>query len=441
MKKWFRFFCLSFFSDKISKEGAKRGYTNVFIGLLLAFVFLWAGFIGGEMLPFTAHYNNSTDFAATVRSVLANPDLSKRISVEIGDSLLKAKKQGGDYNEGVLVNTYEKDADRQNYSVNGYNVVIDSRPADALAEIEAYCISNDGQELKTPYEEYLTLSAVAKLNFEFKLRYTGNELILDDETVENYRAYLDGLGDESKVEIEKLSSDLAESKITKDEYNRAVYELYFVNYYPEITDYESSSKVPLLRNYYYHNYIKIGECKYLFIFDDYLAGSFETDGGINLSFYGFYGDLENGVLVVDEMDQAEANGAADGFIKKSFGSILPLSLYAYAMNVFSLIPFIALMPLVITLLAYSILRLRGIESITSFGGVFKIISSYVWFSAVIAAVITVIASFFVQPSVISTLPLVLFFIALGVRSMIFAVREAKAYIKQSEEQQAVQTEV
>ena len=433
MKKWLRFFCLSFFSDDISKEGAKRGYTNFFIGLILAFVFLWAGFVGGEMLPFSAHYNNSSDFRATVRNIIANPDVNKRIVVEIEENLLKAKKRGGEYTEKLLVNTFDNDADKQNYSVNGYNVIIDSRPADTLAEIEAYCVSNDGQDLKITYEEYLSLSTLARLNFDFKLKYTGNELKLTDESVEGYKTYLDGLSDDNKAVTEKLSSDLAEGEITREEYNRGIYELYFANYYPDITDYESSSKVPLLRNYYYHQYIKEGECKYLFIFDDYMAGSFETDSGTILSFYGFYSNLENGALVADDAEQDKANLSADSFIKKSFNSIISLSLYAYAMNIFSLIPFITLMPMVVTLLAYSILRLRGVESITSLGAMFKIIGSYVWISSFISAVLSVIIAFFVQRNVLSILPLVLFFITLAVRSIIFAINETKSYIKQSEE--------
>lgn len=440
MKRWFRFFGLSFFSDKISKEGARRGYTNVFIGLLLSFAFLWAGFVGGDMLPFSAHYNNSSDFQATVRAVFANSDVNKRISIEMQGNRLKAKKHGGEYTESLLVNTFENDADKQNYSINGYNVVIDSRPANTLAEVEAYCVSNDGKNTVIPYQDYLTLSDVARLNFDFRLRYTGNELVLSDELVEAYRAYLDGSSDENKGKTEKIAKDLTENKITKSEYSRAIYELYFTNYYPEITEYESSSKVPLLRNYYYHQYLKNGESKYLFVFDDYMAGSFETDSKINYSFYGFYSNAENGVLVAEDTKQAEANKAADDFIKKSFASIAPLSCYSYAMNVFSLIPFIALMPMVVTLLAYSILRLRGVNDVTSLGSMFKVIGSYVWVSAAISAVLTVITAFFVQRNTLTVLPLLLFFITLAVRSIVFVIRESKSYSKQSEQQETVQTE-
>ncbi len=441
MKKWFKFFFLGFFSHKTSKEGAKRGYSNFFLGLILAFVFLWMGFVGADMLPFSAHYNNSPDFEATVRLILANPDINKRIEVEIQENLLKAKKHGGEYVKGLIINTFENDIDKLNYSVNGYNVVVDSRPADTLAEFEAYCVSNDGRNLIISYEEYLSLSEVAKLNFDFKLEYTGNALELDDASVDSYRSYVDGTSDENKLATEDLANELAENKITKNEYNREIYELYFVNYYPAITEYEATSKVPLLRNFYYHKYIKEGVGKFLFVFDDYMAGSFETDSGINLSFYGFYSSLEDGILIAEDTKQAKANEIADSFIKKSYNSIAPLSLYAHAMNVFSLIPFIALMPMIVTLLGYSILKLRSIESISSLGAAFKIFGSYVWCSGAISAVLSVIIAFFVQPSILSVLPLVLFFVALVVRSIVFVVKESKLYITQSEQQKSEQTEV
>ena len=440
MKKWLRFFGLSFFSDKISKEGAKRGYTNVFIGLILTFAFLWVGFVGGDLLPLGVRYNNSPDFMKTAHGVFANSDTGKRIDAEIKEGVLLAKKQGGEYSKNLLINTFENDADRENYSANGYNVVVDLHPADTLAEIEAYCVSNDGKNQIISYSDYLTLSEVARLNFDFKIRYTGKALELSDEFVESYRVYVEGLSAESKAQTDSLNGELEANKITKDEYGRAIYELYFVNYYPEITSYESTSKVPLLRNYYYHEYISQGVKNYLFIFDDYMTASFETKGGAAMSFYGFFSNMKDGVLVAKDATVEEANKAVDEFMLNSINSIAPLTLYAHAMNIFSLIPFIALMPLIVTLLAYSVLKLWNIESITSFGGVFKIIGSYTWFSGVISALLTVIVAFFVNSEIISALPLVLFFVALTVRSVIFAIREARFYIKKTEEKETVLTE-
>ena len=440
MKKWLRFFSLSFFSDRISKEGARRGYTNVFLALLLSFVILWSGFVGVDMLPFSARYKSSPDFAATVRLVLANPDVNKRIGVEVKGGRLIFSDQAGNHTEAMLINTYESNSDKEAYSVGGYNIIVDSRPADALAEVEAYCLSNDGNNTKISYEDYLTLSEVARLNFDFKLRYTGKELKLGDELVEKHRTYLLNLDEENKSAAEKLDSDLADGKISENEYNRKIYELYFIAYYPEIGEYESSSKLPLLRNYYYHQYLKDGRGKYLFIFDDYMAGSFETKGGSTISFYGFYSNLDDGSLIPDGTEQKAAERNADSFINQSYSAMFPITLYAHAMNVFSLIPFIALMPMVVTMLAYSILKLKGIDSLSSLGATFKIVGSYSWFSAVVSVLLTVIGSFFLSPNILAVLPLLLFFITLAVRAIIFAVNEAKSYINQSKQQETVHTE-
>ena len=423
MKKWLRFFCLSFFSDKISKEGAKRGYTNFLLGLIISLLFLWAGYVGGDLLPLGSHYKNSPDLSATVNRVFANTDLGKRIDAEIKDGHLLAKKYGGEYSDELLINTLENDTDRQNYSVNGYEVVVDLRSADALAEVEVSYVSNDGQDLVISHDEYLSLSAVAKMNFDFRLDYTGRELKLTDEMVDGYLEYLVSLGKDVALKSDEM---------TKEEYNRAVYELYFENYYPEITAYESTSKVPLLRNFYYHKYISQGVKKYLFVFDDYMTASFETDGGIEASFYGFFNNMEDGAVVRD--------GDADEFIENAIRSIAPLTVYAYAMNIFSFIPFIALMPLVVTLLAYSILKLSGVDSIKSFGAMFRILGSFTWFSGFASAFLTMILSFFLRPNIVTTLPLVLFFIVLVVRSVIFVIDEIRINTQQSEHEETVLTE-
>ena len=439
MKKWLRFFFCSFFSDRISKDGAKRGYTTFFVGLILAFAFLWAGYVGGDILPLGVRYGNSPDFMATMHTVFSNADVNQRLNAEIKDGSLLVKKPDGEYSKDLLVNTFENESDREIYSKNGYNVVVDLHPADTPAEFEIRFVSNNGKDLTLTYEEYSLLNAVEKLYFDLELTYTGKALELNDETVEAYRTTLEGLNSESKPEIESLTNDLASNKITRSEYNREIYELYFANYYPDITAYESTSKVPLLRNYYYHQYISRGAENYVFIFDDYMTASFETKDGTEVSFYGFYDDMADGAIVASGASQSEANRAVDDFVKQSILSVAPLTLYAYAMNVFSLIPFFSLIPLVVTLLAYSILKLMGVESIKTFGTAFKILGSYVWFSAFISAVTTVVAAFFVTSNIVTALPPVIFFIVLAIRSMIFAVREARAHMKQLE-QQTVLTE-
>ena len=432
MKKWFKFFSLGFFSHKWSKEGARHGYSGSFLSLVLALIFLWIGFIGAEMLPFSSRYDNSPDFKKSARSVFANADMDKRVFAEIEDGILKAKIGGGEYEQGLLINTLVSASDKQNYSKNGYEIIVDLHSANALAEFEAYCVSNDGKGTVISYEEYLTLSDAAKYNFDFNLRYTGNELVLDDESVEICKEYLVALSDEKRLEVEKLADEISD----KEEYRRAVYELYFTSYYPEISAYESSSRVPLLRNYYTHQYIKEGNNKFLFIFDDCMAGSLVTEGGIELTFYGVYSDLENGVLITEGTSQDKANAQVDDFIKNSYNAFWIWNAYAFAMNMLTFAPFIALMLFVAALLTYSMLKLRGIDSITSLGRTFKIVASFGWVSGVISSVVSIIIAFFVPKSALTVLPIVLFFAMLIIRSVIFIVNENKIFIKQLKEQES-----
>ena len=440
MKKWLKCFCLGFFSHQRAKESIKRGYTNVFLGFVLALALLCAGCIGAETLPFPVHYNRSAAFRETVHRVFANADTEKRIAAEILDGDLKVKLPNGDFAEGLLVNTFEREEDKDAYSVGGYQVVVDLRPADTLAEIEAYCLSNDGKATKISYEEYLTLSQVARLNFDFKIRYTGDALVLTEETVQGFADYLMGLGEEQKAKTEQLQKEWQEEKLTQPVYMRAVYELYFENYYPSIAAYESSSKVPLLRNYYYHEYIRAGESRYLFVFDDYLAGSFATEGGMEVSFYGFYSNTENGLLVKEGATTDGAEQAADQLIKSAFGANSFLLVYAHVINMISFIPFIALMLLVVTLLAYSLLKLQGVDSISSLGAMCKAVGSFLWCAGAFAAVGAVVLAFFVGRNLMTTLPLVLFFVILMARAILFVVKENQLYTRQKE-QQPQQSEV
>ena len=102
---------------------------------------------------------------------------------------------------------------------------------------------------------------------------------------------------------------------------------------------------------------------------------------------------------------------------------------------------IALMLIAITLLTSSVLKLRGVQSITSFGSVFKIVGSYAWFSGAISSIFIIIAAFFVDRNILNAIPTILFFAMLATRSVIFAVKESRSYAEQLEQEEAEQTEV
>lgn len=433
MKNWCKFFFLSFFSNKHSKDGTKRGFSSVFLSLALALVFFCLGTVWADFLPFGSHYNNATDFHTTVRNALINENPQKTVSILVENGKVKAKTDG-EYANALIVNTFLSQGDKDDYAKNGYQLVVDTRPADALAEVQAYCVSTDAQKTVISYEDYLSLNEVARRNFEFKLTYTGNELQLDDTTVSEYRAFVDGTGEENKQFTKELYEDLINGDISKEKYNKTIYELYFTSYYPSIASYETTSQVPLLRNYYFHELINKGENRFLMIFGDCMIGSFATDGGMEVFFYGFYSELENGEIVQSSFNSSDKIQAVDDFIKDSYGATKDLNTYIYIMNTLRMVPIIALMLIVIAMLMSSILSLKGVEDCRSFGSSIKIVGSYAWFSAIITALLTVITAFMVEKNYITVIALIGFFVTVLVRSTIFVVCQIKQRKRQLKEQ-------
>ena len=96
--------------------------------------------------------------------------------------------------------------------------------------------------------------------------------------------------------------------------------------------------------------------------------------------------------------------------------------------------------LVATLLAYSLLKLRGVDSISSLGAMCKAVGSFLWCAGAFAAVGAVVLAFFVGRNLMTTLPLVLFFVILMARAILFVVKENQLYTR-LKEQQPQQSEV
>ena len=193
----------------------------------------------------------------------------------------------------------------------------------------------------------------------------------------------------------------------------------------KITTYESTSKVPLLRNYYFHEIIDGGENRFLMLFDDCLVGSFATDNNIEVFFYGFYNSVENGKLIEGYFDASTKINAVDNLIKKSYSATADLSAYVYVMNTIRIFPMIALMVIVVTMLTHSILALNGVKTCKTFGSTIKVIGSFLWFSGVVAAILTIITAFFVQRGLITVVTIISLFLALLVRAIFFIISEIK----------------
>lgn len=433
MKKWLSYFSLSFFSDKIAKEGKKRSYLNFALGFILALAFLFGGVVAADIVPFNTHYNHATDFQAFVHNAFANEDVSKRISISINDGVAFANIGSNDTVSELLVDTFANPDDAIIYKVNGYELVVDTRSADAYDDFVAYCVSNDGKEEEITYEEYLTLSDVAKRNFDFKIRYTANELVLTDELVVQYESYLAGISSEQNEKIASQYKELRDKKatLTAIEYSQNVYKLYLQAYYPSLSAYEVGG-VPLLRNYYYDNYLS-ADNRFLVVFDDSCIASFETNNGVAVSFYGFYVKMDNG-LVTNGTSVSEAEQIIDNFIKNAYLGNSSTIVYIYLLNFTWLFLLIVAIPLVIALFAYCLLKFMGVEWCKRYGYSLKVVGSYMWCAALIAALITFICGYFAPGLNLMIFALGGFFIVLLVRTAILLINERIALKKLQAEQ-------
>lgn len=404
MIKWLRFFFLGFFSDKISKEGARRGYLNLALSFILALCLLFCGLMAADMAPFRSHYNNSEPFRRFLYNAFASEN---RINLKTLDGTVSAETDGG-FSAALVADTYTSEEDRAKYSLGGYNLVVDTRPSTVYDDFEAYCVAGDGTEIT--YADYLALTDAEKSGYEFKVRYTRNELILTEQLSAEHESYLAGLQSGEHYES-YLSLAAKKGELSSEEYGKELYALYIKAYYPGLTE------IPLLRNYYYYNYLGDGtNGKFLFLFDDTCIGSFVTDGGLAVTFYGYYGGAENGILIGEGADEAQAQKSVDDFFVSAFHATASLSAYVYVMNLIRMIPFVLFMPIVVALIAFCVLRLLKSDWGKKYGECLKIVGAYMLVSSLLAAVVALIGGFFVQRNALFAVILVAFFAILLVRT-------------------------
>ena len=415
MISWLNFFGLSFFSDKIAKQARVRGVTNCVLGFLLTLIFIFCGVLAANNLTFYAHYGNSSNFKSFVGEAL------DKAALTVENGKLYSDKQ---------VNTFIDESDAASYGVNGYNLIIDTRPVSALDDFQAYCLSTDGQEIS--YEDYLALGEEERAKYEFKIRYTPDELVLTDDKVEGFEQYLSTSPDE---DILKQYYELIEIKneTSSEEYKSKIYALYVSAYYPDISAYERNGEVPLLRSYYYRNYLNTNDIqKSLFIFEDVLLGYFETDGGLSLTVYGYFNKVADGALTKDMTDE---------FILDTFSSSVSLSANVYLMNIVRFIPIFVGVPLLLAFIVKLIITFYiKDEKYKGYGVCFKIQCSYLAWAALFTAIITFICGYFVSSNILNTLPLTIFALIMAARTVVYLIYEKLTVAKEQKAKTSEQEE-
>ena len=61
MVNWLKYYFLGFFSNGLSKEGAKRSGFNLLLNILLAFILLCGGFVAGYAASFPVFYSKAEE--------------------------------------------------------------------------------------------------------------------------------------------------------------------------------------------------------------------------------------------------------------------------------------------------------------------------------------------------------------------------------------------
>lgn len=406
MKDWLKFFGLSFFSDKIAKDAKKRSLLNFFLGLLFALVFIFCGILGATCAPFKTHYKNSEEFKALVRNTVS------KVSLTANNSLISAD---------TVVNTFNNEADAENYKTGNYNLIIDTRPADTLDDFKAYCELKNG-ESEISYESWLNLSEDARKNYNFKIRYTDNALSLTDGRIEEYKNYLSAQTGEIKNEYDGLIGNQAQ--YTQEQLNRKIYSLYLKTYYAPVSAFKREDSAPLLRSFYYNEYLsKTENTKYLAVFDDLAFANFVTDGGVTVALYGSYSYLSDGVIGAD---------GGDKLIACVYKSFVKLSASVYAYNVFRFVPMFAVIPLLSAVALKIAMKAFKNEEYNKYVTCLKIAGSFTFFAALLTALAMLVCGFFASGNILNLIPIAVYGGIMVIRTAVFIVCE-KMRLKKSAE--------
>lgn len=412
MIEWLKVYGLSFFNDKLAAKSAKYGFVSVFLTIVLSFVFFMFGFMAADVIPFSTHYDNAGQYKEFVHNAFS----ADGIRIELKDGLADCDK---------IINTYTSDSDREQYALNGYHLIIDTRESDTLIEFTQVAVKG-GEEIG--YEEYLNLSGKEKESYTLETRYTDTILELTSEKTAGFESYLEEIGkegtDKYNQEAAAAYQELKAKNLPQEEHNREVYYLYVKYYFSNVQSVLMSAKAPVLCDYYYLNYILGDHDNYLYFFDDICAGSFETDGQLPAVFVGYYKDCAQGSLDGDNID---------GFIKDVFYNAVRYSMSSYFTSAMQMAPAYILIPILAGLGLWLICKATKKQFGGKFSDCYKIVNSFALVSALVMGLMIFTLGFFVfARKLYLFMPLIF--------ALILILRTAVFYFTSSAKERAVQAE-
>lgn len=214
------------------------------------------------------------------------------------------------------VNTFTNAADADKYSSGGYGLIVDTRPANTPIVYSRFAVSSGGDKIS--YEEYLTLSDLQKKEYTVETVYTDEELVGGGQT----------------------------------------------------------ENAPVLRDYYYNEYVLKVKSDYLYIFGDFIYGSFETDAGVRVSFGGLCANAKDGKV-----------SDAGEFIKDVYYGSVSYTFTSYFLNAMMQLPLAAMIVVFAAVVTMAVGKALKCGDLSSFGVSVKTVGSFVWFSALLTGVV------------------------------------------------------
>lgn len=390
MTEWLKCFGLGFFIHRQSKEAASRSFLNFLLGFVLSLAFIFCGVLMANTVPLPTHLKNAGKYLGFVGNAFSSFDIT------VSDGRAQC---------GQVVDTF---ADKNSpFKINGYELVIDTRSAEVYDDFIAEFVNSDNRKI-TP-EQYAALSDDDKKGYKLEITYTPNELILTDELIEGFEAYLSSSA--SAEEFQKLQA----GKDGNTSYDEQVYALYLKTFYPDFVR-AAGATVPRLRSYYYINYIgKSVSDKYLCLFDDIVVGEFKTDGGMSAVFYGLVENTDDGKVT---------DGNAKDFIISAVKGATGMIATEYLVTVVRNMPLIVLVPAALALLmAFALKAIGADEKQSKYLSCLRVQGIFLAYAALISAFVNFIFGFFIPAKVLNRLPVWLFFAVMLIRNIAYLTAE------------------
>lgn len=453
MLNWLKFTFGSFTSNKLAKEAISRKVWNVVFALLLTLIILTALFSTGINYSVGTHYSSASkfkDFAYSAFKVTTEENNSsvnlQIVNSENGDYNIKAF-YGTNPDNMVIINTFDNESDKALYSKNDYNLIIDTRPSETTyvdfkitvydKNQKAMDFDNDGEITNNDYLLFL--------NYENQSDYscvieTFTDVIINPK--DNYEGYYDYIENtyikelEEKYEKDNKKDTLKELENEKaawnkikeldnesDEYFNEVY-----NHYAQVR-YRLAMAPTLL--YHYQSMLsetdKDGEYvknKFLVLTDSWAMVSFTNDKGVTMVYDGYYSSMSKDfTLYRSESDKVSIANNVDLLVLSIYSSVNSLRSLVLGMQLFRYFPTIIIVLAVIALFLFCLGRIkRNLFEIT-YGGSFKVASSFLIGSATISGILTLIFAFIYNNQVAISIGIWSLLSIISIRSFIYAIVE------------------